>query len=179
VEIGKNRERRHSRTAPDVRIVFAGTDVPEFHQDIVATECDLPGLLLFACALISLTLQKINTRLDCRIRLPPSRSRPTDFALSLRLAPFCARCKERGESFFHGMRESPRTRRCDHRALRVPDTMRRSAQTSRSGLRHRKRTYFPNLMCGIGSAERARTWSRTHDTGSDQRVASSTESINS
>jgi hypothetical protein len=46
-----------------------------------------------------------------------------------------------------------------------------------SGEPHAKRTYLPNLKCGIGSLERRRTPSRMQLSGRFQRDASSLESI--
>jgi hypothetical protein len=59
------------------------------------------------------------------------------------------------------------------------DTIRRSAQSSSSGLPQRKRTYFPNRTWGRGSADRARTCSRTHDSGRFHLEASPLLSMNS
>src|ERR1039458_2705294 len=63
--------------------------------------------------------------------------------------------------------------------LLLLDTIRRSAQPSSSGLPQRKRTYFPNRTCGSESADRARTCSRTHDSGRFNLEASSLLSMNS
>src|SRR5580700_9600251 len=64
-------------------------------------------------------------------------------------------------------------------ALMLLDTIRRSAQSSSSGLPQRKRTYLPKRTCGMGSVERDRTCSRIHDSGRPQRAASSLLSMNS
>src|SRR5262249_58417131 len=55
--------------------------------------------------------------------------------------------------------------------LLLPDTIRRTAQPSSSGLLQRNRTYLPKRTCGIGSPDRMRTCSRIHDSGKFQRAA--------
>src|SRR5271166_776405 len=63
--------------------------------------------------------------------------------------------------------------------LLLLDTIRRSAQSSSSGLPQRKRTYLVNRTCGIGSIDRLRTCSRTQDSGRFHLKASSLLSMNS
>ena len=64
-------------------------------------------------------------------------------------------------------------------SLLLPFTIRRSAQSSSSGLPHRKRTYLPKRTCGNGSSLLVRTRSRTQVSGTLQRIASCLQSINS
>src|ERR1035438_3890537 len=64
-------------------------------------------------------------------------------------------------------------------SLLLPFTIRRSAQSSSSGLPHRKRTYLPKRTCGNGSSLLVRTRSRTQVSGTLQRTASCLQSMNS
>src|ERR1035438_8358257 len=64
-------------------------------------------------------------------------------------------------------------------SLLLPLTIRRSAQSSSSGLPHRKRTYLPKRTCGRGSSLLVRTRSRTQVSGTLQRTASCLQSMNS